>query len=686
MPTENPKKILLIEDENQFAIMVERLISRACGGDFIISWVGSLAEGLQALSGEAFDLVILDLNLPDSREMDSLEAILGHPRKAPVVVLTGIGDESLGAVALRRGATDYLLKTEMDQNRLIRTVEFAIERSRIASELEEYRTKLEYLVDQRTAKLDMEVYERKLAEENLKKALEVSQRKEDEVTALLHAAKAVMLHKHFPDAARVVFDLAKELIGATAGYVALLSPDGAENELLFLEAGGRACSVDPDLPMPIRGLRAEAYKKGITVYDNDFFHGAWMKFMPSGHVTLDNVLFAPLKIEGQTVGLMGLANKPGGFCENDLRLATAFGDIASVSLANSKVLDTLEGSEERHKALISSCPDPVVVYNPDGRVIDANPAFEKLFGWNVSEMKDMKLNFVPKDQIRDTAIAIKKMRSGLPVVRFETRRFAKNGKIIEVDISATDFRSAQDKLLGFVVFFRDITERKRLELSLKESEKTLRKILESINIGVVITDYKNHTIEYANPAALEMIGASQQEVIGKTCHQFICSAAKGKCPITDLGQEVDRAEKVLLTADGNELPVLKTVVCLDLGGRKRILESFLDTSEIKKAQDERLARCSLQAAIETAGAACHELNQPLQTIMNLTEAALEVIEPSHNAYQDLREIAQQTARMARITNKLQNITGYNTAEYSEGINILDLEKTNLGNHGSGEEE
>lgn len=64
------------------------------------------------------------------------------------------------------------------------------------------------------------------------------------MSALLDGAKAVLMHQNFSQAARVVFDVCCRLIGASSGYVALLTEDGSENELLFLEAGGMPCSVD----------------------------------------------------------------------------------------------------------------------------------------------------------------------------------------------------------------------------------------------------------------------------------------------------------------------------------------------------------------------------------------------------------------------------------------------------------
>jgi GAF domain-containing protein len=169
----------------------------------------------------------------------------------------------------------------------------------------------------------------------------------EEVRALLAASRAVVRFTGFETAARAIFDEAKKITGASAGYIALLSDDGAENEVLFLDAGGMDCSVDESLPMPIRGLRAEAYKRKQAVYDNDFANSQWMQFMPSGHCELRNVLFAPLIIDAKAVGLMGLANKNGDFTDDDARMAAGLAEFAAVSLRNSRNLDELRSTVDR---------------------------------------------------------------------------------------------------------------------------------------------------------------------------------------------------------------------------------------------------------------------------------------------------------------------------------------------------
>ena len=195
-----------------------------------------------------------------------------------------------------------------------------------------------------------DITQRKQIEQELGDTLEASQRRQAEVSALLDASKAVLQYQEFRKAARLIFDSCKELLGATAGYVALLSKDGSENEVLFLDSGGLPCKVDPSLPMPVRGLRAEAYHTGKVVYCNDFLGSDWINLMPEGHVVLKNVLFSPLTADKKTVGIIGLANKPSGFTERDAQMALAFGEIASVALINSRTLEALEENEKLLKA------------------------------------------------------------------------------------------------------------------------------------------------------------------------------------------------------------------------------------------------------------------------------------------------------------------------------------------------
>ncbi len=203
------------------------------------------------------------------------------------------------------------------------------------------------------------VIEQKRTEEALHEALESSRKHAAETSSLLGSARTILERGGLEEMEEAIFDACKNLIGATAGYIALLSESGENNDVVFLDSGGRPCTVDPNLPMPIRGLRAEAYSTGKPVYDNNFSGSEWTKFLPDGHMGMDNVMFAPLILKGKAVGVIGLANKPGGFTDDDTRMASAFADQAAIALQNSRNLEALRNSEARYRKLSASLEDKV---------------------------------------------------------------------------------------------------------------------------------------------------------------------------------------------------------------------------------------------------------------------------------------------------------------------------------------
>ena len=116
-------------------------------------------------------------------------------------------------------------------------------------------------------------------------------------------------------------------------------------------------------------------------------------------------------------------------------------------------------------------------------------------------------------------------------------------------------------------------------LELKQEKERTQQILDSIHSGVLVIDAKTHEIIEANPAAIAMIEASEDEIIGRVCHKFVCPTEMGSCPITDRGQVIDNSECLLLTKDGKKKNILKTVEKVTLNKRECLLESFLDISD-----------------------------------------------------------------------------------------------------------
>ncbi|MBW2035827.1 MAG: hypothetical protein JRI94_20085 [Deltaproteobacteria bacterium] len=94
-----------------------------------------------------------------------------------------------------------------------------------------------------------------------------------------------------------------------------------------------------------------------------------------------------------------------------------------------------------------------------------------------------------------------------------------------------------------------------------------------------------------------------------------------------------------------------------------------------RAEEERVKRENLQVLLETAGAVCHELNQPIQSVSSYCEIMLMEAEKNDPLCERLKKIVEQTRRMGDITKKLMRITKYETKDYVQGVKIVDIEKS-----------
>jgi PAS domain S-box-containing protein len=130
-------KILLIEDNPGDADLIEEMLS---GADvrFELKCVERLSDGIEQIKSDSFDVILLDLGLPDSRGLDTLMRLHESKPAAPVIVLTGLADETVGTQAVKAGAQDYIIKGQLDKNLLSRSIRYAIERTHLEGEREQY--------------------------------------------------------------------------------------------------------------------------------------------------------------------------------------------------------------------------------------------------------------------------------------------------------------------------------------------------------------------------------------------------------------------------------------------------------------------------------------------------------------------------------------------------------------------
>jgi len=127
--------VLLVEDNPGDARLVELMLSEVDSATFKITRAGRLGEALDTLAGEEFDVVLLDLSLPDASGLDGVNAMRSAAAYLPVVVLSGMNDEDVALNAIQGGAEDYLVKGQGDGDLISRVVRYAIERKRTEERL-----------------------------------------------------------------------------------------------------------------------------------------------------------------------------------------------------------------------------------------------------------------------------------------------------------------------------------------------------------------------------------------------------------------------------------------------------------------------------------------------------------------------------------------------------------------------
>ncbi|RLB40233.1 MAG: histidine kinase [Deltaproteobacteria bacterium] len=127
-----------------------------------------------------------------------------------------------------------------------------------------------------------------------------------------------------------------------------------------------------------------------------------------------------------------------------------------------KTQEALRKSEKRYRTLLDFVPYPIVVFTPDGRVSYLNPAFSETFGWTLDELRGKTIPYVPPELSKETSENIKKLFEEKIILRHETKRLTKDGRVLDVVLRAAVYSESGDEPSGELVILRDITQEKRI--------------------------------------------------------------------------------------------------------------------------------------------------------------------------------------------------------------------------------
>lgn len=151
LPEVDPPINVLIVEDNPGDVMILRELMRASSISFKLSSASSLSEALDVLGSGTFDIILLDLGLPDSTGIITLKKLLSYEFCAPVIVMTGLDDEETALESLREGAQDYLVKNRLEPENIARSIRYGIERKKVENLRKRNNLRLTILSETTTA-------------------------------------------------------------------------------------------------------------------------------------------------------------------------------------------------------------------------------------------------------------------------------------------------------------------------------------------------------------------------------------------------------------------------------------------------------------------------------------------------------------------------------------------------------
>ena len=304
------------------------------------------------------------------------------------------------------------------------------------------------------------------------------------------------------------------LIASRERYRQLLQ--SVPNAVVVYDAKGKATFIN-DVFEKTYGWTLEEFSSGQVVFvppeEKGRMHSSWRTQVDTGSVSFSTRRF----------------NKKGNLLEVEIHgtsLHNSEGEYEGAVILHHNVTErnraerAIKDKEKRLQAILEANPDPVVVYDEQGRVTYLNPAFVKTFGWDFEELNGKRVPFVPEKEKEITFNAIKRLyEDGLPST-FETKRFTKNGDTLDVLVSAARITDTEGNSTGMVVNLTDMTSFKQLESQLRQSQK-----MEAVGTlaGGIAHDFNN--ILHAISGYAQLLAPQAQEIPqGKQYHQEIIKA------------------------------------------------------------------------------------------------------------------------------------------------------------------
>jgi PAS domain S-box-containing protein len=418
-------------------------------------------------------------------------------------------------------------------------------------------------------------------------------------------------------------------------------------------------------------------------------------------IAFSSMCVLPILYEKKPLGVIFLrARAAYGFGEREVDLCRTISGAMAIALRNARVLQSLRDqtqqvtvarfeaerrlrSLQRYADFFESSADGIVVIDAEGHLLFSNPMARKITGYEEEELRGRRLlDFFSKGGEGDLGALLKESfaRGEYPQgldVRVESK---KDGTKL---VLSMNFSSVLREEGAILCTFRDVTQERAVEAELLKTKDFLQRVIDSSVDAIISADMEGRVV-FFNRAAERIYRREAKEVVGIDVRQLYPKGTAERLMrlIRDGKGRVEGLRTEILDGAGAPVPVSfagaliydRDVPVGSVGIFTDLREKMRMEQSLKQAQEQLLDQERQAVIAELAGAAAHELNQPLTSVLNYATLLRRLLTEGSQGERAAAVIEQETERMAEIVRKIGKITKYETKSYVGKQKILDLDK------------
>lgn len=651
--------VLVVDDDMVSRHVLGQALQKA-GLEFIA--VGSGAEALAQIDKTHPSIVLLDLVMPQPDGYQILRILRARPetRDLPVVVLTALDAEDEIAKAFEAGADDFVRKP-------FKPVELV---ARVRGQM------------------------------RLRAVMEALGKKEKDAQVVLELTQTLASNLDFRG---ILFTVVQRLAEVAkvdrvsivlvserddVGYVVAASDDEQLRDLPL------DLSKYPEIRQVLGSGQALVVEDAATHPLMEIVRTSMTQ--PTSFAALS---ILPILYEGRPMGVLFLrSRRAGAFGERSLAVCQTIANAMAIALRNARVLQSLRDqtqqvtvarfeaerrmrSLQRYADFFESSADGIVVLDAEGKLLFSNPKAREITGYDESDLRGRPLGdiFAEEEEHRATELRAAFLQGNFPK-DIDIRLRTKARKVITINVSTASVLREEGAVLAS---FRDVTKQRAVEAELVNTKDFLQRVIDSSFDAIISADMKGRIILF-NRAAERIYGRRSSEVVGAdvrtlypegTARKIMQRIRQGGGRIEDLKIDiVDGTGAIVPVSFSGALIMEGETAVGSVGIFTDLREKMHMEQRLQQAQEQLLAQERQAIVAELAGAAAHELNQPLTSVRNYATLLRRLLEGGTPASAAAEVIEGEAERMAEIVRKIGKITKYETKSYVGKQKILDLDR------------